>query len=254
GVARGYLGRPGLTAERFVPDPRNPGTRMYRSGDLGRPQTTDDIFYLGRNDFQVKIRGYRIEPGEIQAALLTHPDIREAAVIARSKASGDQYLAAYVVTDLPAEETTSILRDWLVARLPAYMVPAFIVSMETLPLTINGKLDRRALPEPELGSAEREIVAPRDDEELHLFTIWSEFFGNLNFGVKNGFIDIGGDSLTAMRIVATMNVQAPQQCMQDLLNNGSIVSQLQILGLQPDHSTELQGLQDFMQVLSGKDN
>ena len=121
---------------------------MCRSDDLGRTRTNGEIFYLGRNVTQVKIGGYRIELGEIQAALLAHRDVREAAVIARSKPSGDQYLAAYVVTELPENETASILREWLVARLPAYMVPAFIVSMEALPLTVNGKLDRRALPAP----------------------------------------------------------------------------------------------------------
>ncbi|MCP1197788.1 phosphopantetheine-binding protein, partial [Acetobacter senegalensis] len=176
--------------------------RMYRSGDLGRPGTDGEIFYLGRNDAQVKIRGYRIEPGEIQAALLTHPGVREAAVIARSKPSGDQYLAAYVVAGLPAGEITSLIRDWLASRLPAYMVPAFIVSMEALPLTVNGKLDRRALPEPELGSAEREIVEARTPAEAALLAVWREVLGHDTIGVTDNFFEVGGDSIQSLQVVS----------------------------------------------------
>jgi len=167
GLARGYLGRPGLTAERFVPDPTIPGGRLYKSGDLAR-RLADDVEYIGRNDFQVKVRGFRIELGEIQAALLGHPEVQEAAVLALDDGPAKR-LVAYVVA-VPERSDIEALRSHLSERLPGYMVPSAIVFLNSLPLTVNGKLDRRALPSPE-AVGDRERVAPRSETEAALLAL-----------------------------------------------------------------------------------
>ncbi|WP_279345154.1 non-ribosomal peptide synthetase [Streptomyces sp. HP-A2021] len=195
GVARGYLNRPELTAERFVPDPFGPaGSRLYRSGDLARRRTDGSLEFLGRADDQVKVRGYRIEPGEISARLTTHPAIRDAVVIVR-----DERLIAYLVVDgeLPS---TADLRAFLGESLPEYMVPAAFVVLERLPLTVNGKVDRRALPAPEFSSgAGRE---PRPGAEQVLCSLFAEVLGLDQVGVEDSFFDCGGDSIMAIQLVS----------------------------------------------------
>jgi amino acid adenylation domain-containing protein/non-ribosomal peptide synthase protein (TIGR01720 family) len=203
GLARGYLGQPALTATRFCPDPfgRSPGTRLYRSGDLVRRLPGGDLEYLGRIDQQVKVRGFRVELGEIEAALRRHPDVRDAAVTARAEPSGVR-LAGYVVTGehrVPVEELRRHLRE----TLPDYMVPAVFVSLEALPLSHNGKVDRRALPEPdrlrpELAEAR---IAPRDHVEAQLAEIWCAVLGVEEVGVTDNFFALGGDSILSLLVV-----------------------------------------------------
>ncbi|HEX2187358.1 MAG TPA: amino acid adenylation domain-containing protein, partial [Longimicrobiaceae bacterium] len=196
GVARGYLGRPELTAERFVPDPfGEPGARAYRSGDRVRRLASGELEYLGRVDQQVKIRGFRIEPGEVEAAIAGHPAVRQALVLARGGAGGDLRLVAYVAGAVDARE----LREWTAARLPEHMVPSAWVLLEAFPLTSNGKLDRRALPEParEAGDAR---VAPRTGLERAIAAEWAEVLGLERVGVQDNFFELGGHSLLLARL------------------------------------------------------
>jgi acyl-coenzyme A synthetase/AMP-(fatty) acid ligase len=150
GVARGYLGRADLTAERFLPDPFSgePGARLYRTGDLARFRKDGTLEYLGRADDQVKIRGFRIEPGEVETALRRHPTVRDCVVVTREEKDGDRRLVAYVAADAPQDLRASELRRFLTGRLPEFMVPSEFVGLKALPLTASGKVDRRALPDP----------------------------------------------------------------------------------------------------------
>jgi len=207
-VARGYLRRPDLTAERFVPDPEGDGERLYRTGDLARylshgPGGPDgEVEYLGRIDHQVKIRGFRIELGEIEEALSRHPEVREAVVLARGHA-GDRTLVAYVVASSPdGEDLAAELRAHLRADLPDYMVPSFFVLLESMPVTPNGKADRKALAaiEPQRGA--RDVVAPRTPMEEELAALWSSLLGVERVGVHDHFFELGGHSLLASQLVA----------------------------------------------------
>ncbi|HEX9936581.1 MAG TPA: amino acid adenylation domain-containing protein, partial [Longimicrobium sp.] len=201
GVTRGYRRLPGQTAERFVPDPfgSSPGARLYRTGDLGRWLPDGTIEFMGRGDAQVKVRGFRIELGEIEARLAEHPAVHEVVVVARDGEVGDPRLVAYYVGDPAGAEA---LRAHLAARLPEYMVPAAFVHMDALPVNPNGKLDRKALPEPEYGAAEETYVAPRTPVEEVLAGIWAEVLGVERLGVHDGFFELGGHSLLATRAVS----------------------------------------------------
>ncbi|HEY0737287.1 MAG TPA: amino acid adenylation domain-containing protein, partial [Herpetosiphonaceae bacterium] len=223
GVARGYLHRPELTAERFVPDPfahtpEQAGGRLYRAGDLARSLPNGDIEYLGRIDHQVKLRGFRIELGEIEAALTQHPAVRDAVVLLR-----DDRLVAYVVENLEPrtqnlEDSTNPgsrfsvlgsaeLRQHLGARLPEYMIPAVFVPLKELPLTTNGKLDRKALPVPDLTTVERQdtFVAPRTPAEEVVAQIWSRLLRVEQISVHDNFFELGGNSLLATQVIVRLH-------------------------------------------------
>src|SRR6185312_1231445 len=209
-VGRGYLNRPELTAQRFVPDPfsADPKARMYRTGDLGRWRADGAIEYLGRNDEQVKIRGYRIELGEIEAALLRQEAVKEAVVLAREDEPGEKRLVGYVVardraaTASAAALSAEVLREHLKGVLPQYMVPSAFVVLETLPLTTNGKLDRRALPAPDQSSySSREYEAPRGEVEEVLAGIWQELLKVERVGRNDNFFELGGHSLLIVQVM-----------------------------------------------------
>ena len=235
GVACGYARRGGLTASRFVACPFGsagaPGTRMYRTGDLVRWADDGQLQYLGRADEQVKIRGYRIELGEVQAALAGLDGVEQAAVIAREDRPGDKRLVGYVTGTADPVEARAALGD----RLPAYMVPAAIVVLDALPLTVNGKLDKRALPAPEYGGNRAEYRAPATPAEEAIAAIFTEVLGVERVGVDDLFFELGGDSLTAMRVIAAINTTLDAQLsVRSLFDAQSVGSLAQRLSAEAD--------------------
>src|SRR5579872_3617393 len=242
GLARGYLQRPELTAERFVPHPFSPqpGARLYKTGDLARFRPDGVIEYLGRLDVQVKIRGFRIEPGEIEAALAQHPSVREAVVVAREDHPGDKRLVAYVVARAQTTVSSSDLRHHLQSRLPDYMVPAAFIPLETLPLTPNGKLDRRALPAPEKSrpSLDKAYMAPRTPAEHLLVTIWAEVLKLTRIGIYDNFFELGGDSILSMQIVARATAAGLPLTPRHLFQHPTIAQLATIAGTAPTTQAE----------------
>nr|WP_255032036.1 non-ribosomal peptide synthetase [Pseudomonas aeruginosa] len=208
GVARGYLDRPALTAERFVPDPYGNGERVYRSGDLTRARADGLVDYLGRVDHQVKIRGFRIELGEIEARLLEQECVREAVVLARDGASGKQLVGYVVPQDVGALEDEKrgalreVLKSALKASLPEYMVPTQWVFLAALPLTPNGKLDRKALPAPDASESQQQYVAPVTELERTLAAIWADVLKLERVGMADNFFELGGDSIISLQLVS----------------------------------------------------
>lgn len=211
GVAHGYLNRPALTEERFVADPlgRIPGGRLYRTGDLGRWRADGRLEHLGRADSQVKIRGYRIELGEIEAQLEAHPAIRQAVVVAREAEPGDHRLAAYLVFAAGHELTATDVRRHLRRTLPDYMLPSAVVPIETMPLTPNGKVDRKSLPDPYEGAVRQAdaFVEPMAGTEARLAEIWQAALGVERVSAEGNFFEMGGHSLLAVRVAAAVQRQ-----------------------------------------------
>ncbi|MCP4399890.1 MAG: amino acid adenylation domain-containing protein, partial [bacterium] len=201
GLSKGYLHRPDLTAERFIQNPfdTHADTRFYKTGDLARYLSDNDIEYLGRADQQVQIKGFRVELGEIESVLSTHPAIRENVVIVRENAQGIPHVIAYVIGEISNKE----LRKYAQKKLPDYMIPSRIVFLDALPLTANGKIDRAALPDPDRPEPGHErYVAPRTQPEDVLATIWAELLGVERVGIYENFFELGGDSILSMQVIA----------------------------------------------------
>jgi amino acid adenylation domain-containing protein len=206
GLAHGYHRRPGLTAERFIPDPfsRRPGARLYRTGDIVRYRGPDALEFLGRDDHQMKIRGFRIEPGEVEAALRAQPEVRDAVVMAQGDSQGEKWLVAYLVPEGQPGPDAAELRQSLQAFLPHYMIPNRFVSLPALPLTPNGKIDRRqlSLPEDYQPEMKNTYVAPGDATEQRLAAIWADVLDVRQVGAHDNFFELGGHSLLAAQLVA----------------------------------------------------
>jgi acyl carrier protein len=208
GLARGYLNRPELTAEKFVPDPfcREPGARLYRTGDRARYLPDGHIEYLGRIDNQVKMRGFRIELGEIEAGILQHVAVRQVVVIAREDVPGEKMLVAYLVVKNPPADLVDQLRSRIRTTMPEYMVPSRFVILDSLPLTHNGKLDRKALPAPSAceQASRGTAIAPRTAPEELVAGMFREVLKRTDIGVFDNFFDLGGDSLMAARLMSRL--------------------------------------------------
>jgi len=206
GLARGYFRRPELTAEKFIPNPfsTNANARLYKTGDLVRRWSDGRLEFLGRLDHQVKLRGFRIELGEIETALGRYPGVREAVVMVREDVPGDKRLVAYLSSDQQAMSVTAV-REFLTGKLPNYMLPAAVVRMDSMPLTPNGKIDRKALPAPETKRSAREFVAPSTERERTLAAIWSQVLHAERVGVHDNLFELGADSLHIFQIAARAN-------------------------------------------------
>jgi amino acid adenylation domain-containing protein len=261
GLARGYLGRPELTAARFVPDPAGgrPGARLYRSGDLGRFLADGELEFLGRIDQQVKIRGFRIELGEVEAALARHPAVRECAVVAREDAPGGRQLVAYVVVagaETPAAEE---LRAFLGDTLPDPMVPAAFVALAALPLTASGKLDRRGLPAPDRSRRDgsREFVPPRTRTEETLVEIWQEVLGREQVGVEDRFFELGGHSLLATQVLARVRQTfGVDLSLQEVFKHSTVAAQAALVDTRagsPADEADLAAMLDELDLLSDEE-
>jgi amino acid adenylation domain-containing protein len=230
GVAKGYLNRPELTAEAFIPDTfgRKAKGRLYKTGDYGRYRADGNIEYLGRIDHQVKIRGFRIELDEIEGALRQHPAVHQALVLAREDVPGDKKLVAYIVAEQRARPTVAQVLSYLQARLPYYMVPSACVFLKAFPLTLNGKVDRRALPSPEsaLSRIEEDYVAPKSDSERQLAVAWKKVLGRQRIGTRDNFFYHGGDSLLAVRLIREIEKTCGKKLPLDALYQAPTIEQL----------------------------
>ncbi|MCA1636567.1 MAG: amino acid adenylation domain-containing protein [Acidobacteria bacterium] len=215
GLATGYLNRPDLTAEKFMPDPfsREPGGRIYRSGDLARYLPDGNIEFLGRIDHQVKVRGYRIELGEIETVLAQHPQVREAVVLARGESTAEKRLIGYMVSRAEEQPAVSEMREYLRERLPDYMIPGGFVWVERMPVTANGKLDRAALPEPEHTRPviDKLFVAPQTELEAVIAANWCDALRLDKVGIQDNFFDLGGHSLDLLQVQTRLQTQLNRQ-------------------------------------------
>jgi hypothetical protein len=210
GLAQGYLNQPELTAQKFVPNPFKTDCcpRLYRTGDIVRWLPDGNIEFLSRNDCQLKIRGYRVEPGEIENVLISHPAVEEAVVVGRVDRLGTKQLVAYIVGDPAQAALEAELQGYLERKLPPYMVPSRIVRLDALPLTVNGKIDRSALPNPKQESEQSSTngeIAPRTPTEAMVCSIWCEVLGRNSVGIHEDFFQLGGHSLLATQVISRIS-------------------------------------------------
>ncbi|ENQ3112647.1 amino acid adenylation domain-containing protein [Bacillus cereus] len=242
GLARGYLNRPELTAERFISHPfsSDPKARLYRTGDLARYLPDGNLDYRGRIDHQVKIRGFRIEIGEIESTLNAYASIKEAVVIVREDQPGDKRLVAYVVGD----GNVGAWREYLKAKLPSYMVPSGYVTMEVIPLTANGKVDREALPMPEEKQINSECIGPRNSNEQILATIWKQVLGIKKVGIYDNFFEIGGDSILSIQIISQASQLGLKLTPKQMFECPTIAELAQV-------AIEMQGVQAEQGIVTG---
>ncbi|MFD3872116.1 amino acid adenylation domain-containing protein [Streptomyces sp. NPDC058623] len=244
GVARGYRGRPGLTAERFVPDPFSgrPGARMYATGDKARLREDGTLVFLGRDDGQVKLRGFRIELGEIEARLERHPAVGRAVALVREDRPGDRRLVGYVEAEGDARPSQEELREHLRGFLPDYMVPSVIVRMDSLPLNTSGKIDRRSLPAPVVERTDGSYVPPRDALELEVAHVWEEVLGVSPVGLHDRFFDLGGHSLLVLRLMAEIEKRFGRQLPVAAIFRGATVERFARMlreGYEEEHTVHL---------------
>ncbi|NET71698.1 MAG: amino acid adenylation domain-containing protein, partial [Sphaerospermopsis sp. SIO1G2] len=247
GVARGYLNRPDLTEQRFIPNPFRAGTKLYRTGDLARFLANGELEYLGRIDNQVKLRGFRIELGEIEATLAAHPDIWEAVVVVREDEPGNKRLVAYVVSNTGITPSSAELRQFLGEQLPSYMIPSLFVSLQSLPLTSNGKIDRRALPAPDSARPELEsvFIAPRTTEEQILAAIWSRVLDVAQVGIHDNFFALGGDSIRSIQVLSEAREKGLNLSVKQLFQHQTIAELVQALKAENQEIGKSQVTQPF---------
>ncbi len=235
GLARGYLDRPDITAERFVPHPfsQKPGERLYRTGDMARYLSDGQLEYVGRADHQVKVRGFRIEPGEIEMILKSHPHIRNSVVMVREDRPGEKQLVAYLVPEDESTTPISELRSFLQEKLPDYMLPTRFLFLERLPLTPHGKIDLKILPSPEAERPElaKSYVAPGTPAEELLVHIWGQVLGIEHIGIHDNFFELGGDSIRSIQIVARAKVAGLHFSVQQLFRHQTIAELATISGV-----------------------
>ncbi|MFD9887070.1 amino acid adenylation domain-containing protein [Streptomyces alboflavus] len=231
-LARGYVGRPDLTAERFVPDPFGVcGGRLYRTGDLARVLPDGNLEFRGRVDDQVKVRGFRVELGDIEVALAGQDGVREAVVVTREAASGDRSLVGYVVPEPGVTVDVAAIRTELGRELPEYMIPSAVVTLKAMPLTANGKPDKRALPAPDEGAyAHAEFMAPRTPAEERIAEVWREVLGVERVGVLDSFFDLGGDSIRAVTLVGALRAQGLDIGVQEIFLHRTVAALGELAG------------------------
>ena len=252
GLARGYLNRPELTSEKFIPNPFSdePGTRLYKTGDLAHYLPDGNIEFLGRLDHQVKLRGFRIELGEIEAVLRQHPKVQETVVLAREDMSSDQRLVAYIVPNQESAPTINELRGYLKEQLAEYMVPSAFVLLAALPLTLNGKVDRRALPAPENLRPElaKSYQAPRSEVERAIASVWQAVLRLEKVGVNDNFFDLGGHSLLMVQVNSKLRAVFNQDLsIVEMFQNPTIESLAQCLSQKPEAQPSFGPMRDRAQ-------